>query len=225
VLVSFPSNYPAENEPRLALIRRLEDHLRHVANVADVAYGSDNLMAGYYNPYFPVQLAGGGTIDAVIDTISPNFREVTGVVLKRGQWFGGTSQSEIMINDAIARRLFGDKDPVGQPVRPEGAAKEWKGWTVVGVVGDMRETVRGAPGYHIFFPLAWSAQSVSAYILRLTHASDESFEGTVRRAIYAFDPDIVTDQVTPLAETRYRNMYHERFALSVLEVLSATALS
>jgi putative ABC transport system permease protein len=224
VLVSFPSSYPAENEPRLALIRRLEDHLRHVPNVADVAYGSDNLMAGYYYPYQPIRTADGTSVKVVIDTFSPNYREVTGVVLKRGQWFGGTSQSEIMINDALARRLFGDKDPVGQPVRPEGAAKEWKGWTVVGVVGDMRETVRGAPGYHIFFPLAWSAQSVSTYILRLTHASDESFEGTVRRAIYAFDPDIVTDQVTPLAETRYRNMYHERFALSVLEVLSATAL-
>jgi putative ABC transport system permease protein len=58
----------------------------------------------------------------------------------------------------------------------------------------------------------------------LTRDSDESFEGTVRRAIYQFDPEIVTMEVTPLAETRYRDMYHERFALSVLEVLSMIAL-
>jgi hypothetical protein len=181
-------------------------------------------MPGYYSPYFPIQLGDGTPVKAVIDTFSPNYREVAGIVLKRGQWFGEISQSEVMINESLARRLFGDKDPVGQPVRPEGAPKEWKGWTVTGVVGDMRETVRAAPGYHVFLPPTAAATSVLSFVLRLTRDSDESFEGTVRRAIYQFDPEIVTSEVTPLAETRYRNMYHERFALSVLEVLSATAL-
>lgn len=224
VLVLFPASYANGNEPRLALIRRLEDHLRHVPNVADVASGSDNLMPGYYSPYFPIQLADGTQVKVVIDTFSTNYREVTGIVLKRGQWFGETSQSEIMINESFARRLFGDKDPVGQPVRPVGAPKEWKGWTVSGVIGDMRETVRAVPGYHVFLPSTGAATSVLSFILRLTHNSDESFEGTIRRAIYQFDPEIVTSAVTPLAETRYRDVYHERFALSVLEVLSVTAL-
>jgi putative ABC transport system permease protein len=58
----------------------------------------------------------------------------------------------------------------------------------------------------------------------LTHDSDEAFEGTVRRAIYQFDPEIVTMAVTLLAEARDRQMYNEHFALSVLEVLSAIAL-
>ena len=75
-----------------------------------------------------------------------------------------------------------------------------------------------------FFRRPAAATSVLSFVLRLTRDSDESFEGTVRRAIYQFDPEIVTSEVTPLAETRYRNMYHERFALSVLEVLSVTAL-
>jgi putative ABC transport system permease protein len=224
VLVAFPVSYAADNEPRLALIRRLQDHLRHMSDVAAVAFGSDNLMPGYYSPYFPIQLGDGTPVKAVIDTFSPNYREVAGIVLKRGQWFGEISQSEVMINESLARRLFGDKDPVGQPVRPEGAPKEWKGWTVTGVVGDMRETVRAAPGYHVFLPPTAAATSVLSFVLRLTRDSDESFEGTVRRAIYQFDPEIVTSEVTPLAETRYRNMYHERFALSVLEVLSVTAL-
>lgn len=88
----------------------------------------------------------------------------------------------------------------------------------------MRETVRAVPGYHVFLAVNWSAENVSSFILRLTRESDESSEGAVRRAIYQFDPEIVVTAVTPLAETRYRDMYHERFALSVLEVLSVVAL-
>ncbi len=223
-LLNFPAGYVTGNEARLNLVRRLQDCLRHVPNVADVGFGSDNLMPGYYFPYQPIQLADGTTVKVVIDTFSPNYREVTGLMLIRGQWFGETSQSEIMINEAFARRLFGDHDPIGQPVRPTGAAKEWKGWTVIGVVGDLRETIRGAPGYHIFFPPTWAPASAFCFILRLTRDSDEAFEGTVRRAIYQFDPEIVTMDVTPLAEARDRQMYNEHFALSVLEVLSAIAL-
>jgi putative ABC transport system permease protein len=224
VLVSFPSSDVTPNEARLGRLQRLQDCLQHVPGVAAVAFGSDNLMPGYYFPYFPIQMADGTPVKVVLDAFSANYRDVTGIVLKRGQWFNETSGVEVMINESLARRRFGDQDPVGQPIRPDSGPKEWKGWTVTGVVGDMRETVRAPPGYHVFFPLAWAAGNVRCFILRLTRDSDESFEGTVRRAIYQFDPEIVTTEVTPLAEIRYRDMYHERFALSVLEVLSVIAL-
>ena len=224
VLVAFPAGYVTGNDARLGLLRRLQDHLQHVPSVTAVAFSSDILMPGYYYGYFPIQLADGTVVKVVIDTMSPNFREVTGVVLKRGQWFKEAAGVEVIINESLARRRFGDQDPIGQAIRPDWAQKEWKGWTVVGVVGDMRETVRAAPGYHVFLPPNSHAEIVSSFVLRLSHDSDESFEGTIRRAIYQFDPEIVAMAVTPLAETRYRDMYHERFALSVLEVLSVTAL-
>jgi putative ABC transport system permease protein len=181
-------------------------------------------MPGYYYPYQSIQASDGNTVKATNETFSNNYREVTGVVLKRGRWFGDTSQSEIMINEAFAHRLFGDRDPIGQPVRPSGAAKEWKGWTVVGVVGDMRETIRDAPGWHVYFPPAWSPGQNFCYILRLMREPDDSFGSGIRRAIYQFDPEIVAMEITPLTENRDRQMYNERFALSVLEVLSVIAL-
>jgi putative ABC transport system permease protein len=181
-------------------------------------------MAGYYSPYLPMQLNDGTPVKVMVDTFSSNYREVAGVVLKRGQWFDETSRSEIMINETFARRFFGDRDPVGQPVRPVGAPKQWKGWTVSGVVADMKETIRGAQGYHLFLPPTWAAESVSSLILRFTNDSDKSFEVTIRHAICQFDPEIVAMDLRPLAETRYRDMYLERFALSVLEVLSVIAL-
>jgi len=224
VWIDFPHDYVAGNEARLTLLRRLQDHLRQVPGVVDVAFGSDNLMPGRYTPITSMQLPDGTSVKVENDTFSMNYREVTGVVLKRGQWLNETSKSEVMINEAFARRCFGDKDPVGQPVRPVGAPKEWKGWTVSGVVGDMRETVRGAPGYHLFLPLGWAPWSVSSFILRFGNDFEQSFESPIRRAIYQFDPEIMALEVTPLAETRYRGMDSERFALSVLEVLSVIAL-
>jgi putative ABC transport system permease protein len=224
VSLSFPDGYATGKEERLNLVGRLQETLRRVPNVADVAYGSDNLMPGYYYPYQPIETNDRTLVKATWETFSQNYREVTGVVLRSGQWFGGTSQSEIMINEAFAHRLFGDQNPIGQPVRPSGAAKEWKGWTVVGVVGNMRETVRGTPGYHIYVPPTWSPRQDFCFILRLTRESDESFGGTIRRTIYQFDPEIVAMDVTTLDEARDRQVYNERFALSVLEVLSAIAL-
>jgi putative ABC transport system permease protein len=225
VLIDFPAGYVTGNEARLVLLQRLQEHLRHVPGVTGVAFGSDNLMSGSYSPSQSMQLPDGTLVRVENNTFSGNYREVTGVALKRGQWLNETWKSEVMINEAFAKRCFGDKDPVGQPIRPAGAPKQWKGWTVAGVVGDMRETVRTAPGYHLFLPPGWAPWSVSSFILRFRNDFAQSSETPIRRAIYQFDPEIIiVGDVIPLAETHYLGMDSERFALSVLKVLSVIAL-
>ena len=224
VWIDFPAGYVTGNEARLALLQRLQDRLRRVPGVVDVAFGSDNLMPGRFSPLTSMQLPDGTLAKVENGTFSGNYREVTGVVLKRGQWLNEASKSEVMINEAFAKRCFGAKDPVGQPIRFADAPKQWKGWTVVGVVGDMRETVRTAPGYHMFSPPGWAPWSVSSFILRFGNDLALSSEIPIRRAIYQFDPEIMILEVIPLAETRYLGMDSERFALTVLKVLSVIAL-
>jgi putative ABC transport system permease protein len=222
--LGFPNSYSTGAEAQLAMIKRLQDDLQRVPDVADVAFGTDNLMSENYHPFTSMEMPDGTPVRVEFDTFSANYREVTGVVLKRGQWLDETSQSEVIINETFAARCFGDKDPIGQAVRLAGAPKQWKGWTVAGVVGDMRETLRSAPGYHIYFsPGPW-ALNISSFILRFAGDSSDSSETAIRQAIFKFDPDIAVYDVIPLAEIRYRGMYNERFALSVLKVLSAIAL-
>jgi putative ABC transport system permease protein len=224
VCFNFPDGYIPKNEARMAIIRRLQEDLRLVPGVTDVAYGTDNLMSGNYHPLMPMEMPDGTPVGAEYDTLSANYREVIGVVLKRGLWLDETSQSEVMINETFARRCFGDKDPIGQSVRPAIAPKQWKGWTVVGVVGDMRDSIRSTPGYHIYCSPAAGALNISSFVLRFANVSSDSSETAIRQAIFKFDPDIAVQEVIPLPEVRYQWMYHERFALSVLKVLSAIAL-
>jgi putative ABC transport system permease protein len=223
VQLEFPSGYVTGNEVRLALLRRLQDRLQHLPGVASVAYGTDNLMSGWNGGGSTVQLADGTPIEVKIDYVSSDYLETAGLKLKRGRWFNQPSGTEIMINESFARVRYGREDPVGQMLKPVNAAKGWGGWLVVGVVGDVRETVRSAPGYHIYGPESWYPPSMTTLVVRLTHDPDGTMESQLRRSIYEFDPRIVTGFVIPLGEARNQQTLFEHFALSILKVLSGIA--
>ncbi len=223
VLLGFPNGYVAEKEPRLQLLHRLREHLLRVPGVAAVGFGTDNLMAGYEYAPNEVLLADGTSIKVKLDEVSPDYQEASGMMLKQGRWCD-TTGTEVMINESFARARYGRENPVGQALRSLNAKKGSGSWLVVGVLADVRETVRDAPGFHVYGPETWYPPNMNSFIVKMTGDPGEKAAGVLRRAIYQFDPKIVTADAVAMAETRNRQLYHERFAVSVLKVLSAIAL-
>ena len=74
--------------------------------------------------------------DLDFNEISPDYFRTLRVPLHRGRFFtdADTANTEpvIIINDAAARRFFGDENPVGHMVRFQGLRR------IVGVVGNIR---------------------------------------------------------------------------------------
>ncbi len=221
VRLSLPPGYAEGNEERLALLRRLQEHFTRLPGVSAAAYGTDNLLPGYYDSEIAVELGDGTQVQLRVDYVSENFLETSGLMLKRGRMLPERG-AEVMINESFARVRFGEADPVGQVLKPihgNGGL-----WTVVGVVSDMRETLREAPGFHVYAPETWYPPNMDTFVVRVRGTADATMAAALKRAVYAFDPKIVPVIAAPLAETRGWQTYYESFVLSVLRVLSGIAL-
>src|ERR1019366_5249397 len=140
VRLNFPNGYVTGQDARLALLQRLQDHLRHVPGVASVSYSSDIVMAGYDPGGTNVYLADGTPAKVTLGFVPSDFQEPAGMVLKRGRWLNSSNKAE------------------GAPLKGPG------GWTVVGVVADVRETVRTSPGNQVFGPGTWFSPSMTTFI-------------------------------------------------------------
>ncbi|MFT3780535.1 MAG: ABC transporter permease [Nibricoccus sp.] len=224
VLLAFPATHSAEKQQRLDFLRRLQERLQQLPGVQSAAYGTDNLLAGYYYPRDTVEAADGSPIKVNIDYAAANYPATVGLKLISGQWLTETSQNEIVVSESFAKARYPNQNPIGQLLRPPTAPKDTPGWTVVGVFGDVHDTVRGAPGYRIYAPENWYPPVMNCCILRFNQEVSPNVVSTVQRTIYEFDPKIVC-LMSPLSSGFSDQIQFERFTLSVLKVLSLIALA
>jgi len=228
VQLGFPPDYPLETEARLVRLREIQAELRRVPGVTAVGFGSDVLLAGYYFSQFTLEGPEGRPLKASMLGFNIGFQEASGLKLKRGRWLNQTMGNEVLVNEAFARACWPGQDPVGQFLRPvsgnSSAPTDWKGWVVAGVIGDVHSTLRSAPEYYIYSPEGWAPFNFNTFIVRLSRDYDEAFAGLIRRNLYSFDPRIVVSQVSPLTGVRDNQLWAERMANSVLQVLAGIAL-
>ncbi|HWA85120.1 MAG TPA: ABC transporter permease [Opitutus sp.] len=229
VQIGFPPDAPSGSEVRLARLREIQTDLAHIPGVRAAGFGSDILLPGYYFASQSIAGPEGKPIRAAMVGFNVGYQNVAGIKLRRGQWLTQSTGNEILVSETLARTLWPNQDPIGRFLRPASSAysppPDWKGWLVVGVVGDVRSTMREAPGLFVYCPESWFAAGFNTFILRLARDFDPSFAGAIRRNLYSFDPDLVVYQIVPLAELRNSQLWIERLANSVLEVLAGIALA
>jgi len=138
----FPIGYTEVPAERLSLMERMRDRFLRIPGVAAAAFGSDCVLAGYNQTGNSLVLPDGSTVDTGLAWVTPEFQKVAGLVIKRGRWVAWQSIGEVDLNETLATALFGREDPIGRVVRMKGGTG---GSNVVGVVGDIRETVRSPP--------------------------------------------------------------------------------
>lgn len=229
VQIAFPPGTPTDAEPRLARLREIQADLQRIPGVRAVGFGQDALLPGYYFASQKIAGPGGKPLGASMVGFNIGFQNAAGIRLKRGRWLNRSNGNEIMVNEAFARAAFPGRDPIGQFVRPvdrnSNAGPNWQGWEVVGVVGDIRTSMREAAGMYIYTPEAWGPANFNTFILRLDHQYNDALGGAIRRNLYAFDPQLVAYQTLSFSQVRDNQVWAERLANSVLEVLAGIALA
>jgi predicted permease len=140
----------AEN---LALYERMRERVAALPGVAMAALGSQAPLRATIVT-FEVKAEGRlpasdrPTPTADFRSVDPGYFEAAGIPVLRGRAFDATDRSGaprvVVLNETLARTLFGDEDPVGRRVAWTGEvlrftpiSGEWR--TVVGVVGDTRD--------------------------------------------------------------------------------------
>ncbi|HLP07069.1 MAG TPA: ABC transporter permease [Opitutaceae bacterium] len=228
VTIDFPPAYHVGSERRLARLHEIEAELRRVPGVRGVGFGHDVVLPGFYFATHSVEGPGGQPVKAALLSFSGEFGKAAGLKLKRGRWLERPNGNEVLVNEALARACWPDRDPVGQLLRTIGdsaaANAQWQGWEVVGVVQDVRASIREAARPSIYGPEGWGPENFHMFMVGLSRPYDEAFGAAVRQRLFAFDPQLVVQNVQSVAAARYNFLWPERMANSVLEVLGAMAL-
>lgn len=230
VSLGLPPDYPAAKDWEACLfrLREIQTELARLPGVQRVGFGQDILLPGYFYTTHNLQGPGGREVKAMMAGFNIGYQKVTGITLKRGRWLDKPMGNEVMISESLARSLFPDQDAVGQFIRLIGgnpaAGPDWKGWEVAGVVGDIRGTLRDAPGNYIYSPEGWGASNLTTFVMRLASDSNPALNDQVRRRLYVFDPRLVVHQAMTFEEYRGQLLWAERMANSVLKVLAGIAL-
>jgi putative ABC transport system permease protein len=207
------------NERRRLLLERL----RAMPGVEDAALGMW-IAPSYYYPQ-KLKIVGrsdGAEIDAQANPVSPEFLRALGLTLKAGRALDTQRPSDapaVWINETMARAYFAGRNPMGE--RLQGIGRE--AWEIAGVVGDQLSQRDGA---RLYFPY-WQAAGwqTGELLLKLAGEAGPKFAVEIRRAVYEVDPKIAVMNVQSLPQQRGMEVANERFASTVLQVLSGLALA
>jgi putative ABC transport system permease protein len=151
-----------------------------------------------------------------------------GTRLVRGRFFDereqAASQKVAIINERIARRIFGDENPLGKRlklVNPE-YSDEWR--EIIGVVGDVKysgldDTARTT----VYTPFA-QTPFLWSYLMVRTELDSPAVAAAVRSAVASVDPKITAVNLRPMSALVNESVAERRFNMLLLAGFASLAL-
>ncbi len=164
-------------------------------------------------------------------SVMPEYFSTMGIPLVRGRVIDGRDRIDApkvaMVNQALAKLLWGAEDPVGAQIAFAGPEGPWL--EIVGVVGDTRmESADREPRPILYTPWlqkTWGWLSWQTALLRLPVGTDltETAAG-VRRVLTELDPDLAIHRLATAEELYAEGQARRRLAAVLLGGFAATAL-
>jgi predicted permease len=166
-------------------------------------------------------------------TATPEFFETTGIPLLAGRAFEASDDEQgalvVILNQALATRLFGDRDPIGQRVAWTGevlqfipVTGDWR--TVVGVVGDTRSNALDqAPRPAMYQPFAQGPVFGGSFVIR-AQGDPESLLVPATRVVRQVDPSVPIGKVGTLGQLRDESVTAQRINATLVSGFGIVAL-
>ena len=157
-------------------------------------------------------------------SVSADYLKTMGIPVLRGRGFDRTdregSAPAVLVNGALARRVWPGEDPLGKRIQVGGNDGPWR--EVVGVVGSVRHTALDAPeSLQVYLP---RAQMVDNFMVLVVRASDPAaLAGPVRAAVASVDPDQPVTRVATMERVLVGSASARRFSAGLLAAFAALA--
>ena len=158
-------------------------------------------------------------------SVSPGYFPAMGVALKKGRLFSETDGLQaprvIVISETMARRVWPGVDPLGKDILLSGNQTPW---TVVGVVGDIRDQLlQNEPDpvmYLSFQQVPWS----NMWLLVRATGDPMAVAPLVRREVHALDPLLPVANEQPLTRFVSQIAAQPRFTALIFGLFASAAL-
>ena len=166
---------------------------------------------------------------AYLTAVSPAFFETLGIPVVQGRELNRSDAVPdprvVVINEAMARREFADRNPLGQRFTfgpgPDGE-EQWL--EVVGVAANIRQYgIEQEPPPTIFVPHTFFPSQPLTILVRAAGDSS-SVAGGIRGALQAIDPALPITRMRPLDELIGASLTQRRFNMTLLAVFAGIEL-
>jgi putative ABC transport system permease protein len=224
-----PTKYPGAKGP--AFYRELLESLRTVPGIRAAAISSGVPLGGGNYTTTPVITVGKSVVPAgtaiPIDwrIVSPGFFRALEIPLLRGRDFTEadviTAQQVMVVSQATAQKFWGTDDPIGHTIAQPGP--DGRSWTVVGVVGDVRNTARSRESPTMYMPSPARVWPLMDVVVR-TDGAPLSVLPSVRQKVHQIDPELPVATVRALEDWVSSNAAQPRLNAMLLAVFAGVAL-
>jgi predicted permease len=167
---------------------------------------------------------------AGINAISPHYFPTVGTRLLQGRAFAdadtGASAKVYLINESMARGLFGDASPLGHRLMPVDGNADQAG-EIVGVVADTKSASPdpSQAAYQVYRPMPQEARRANIVAVRTAGIAPSSVVESIRAAMAALDPDLPVLRLQPADFAITRQNYQLGVLGRILSALAALGLS
>jgi predicted permease len=156
--------------------------------------------------------------------VDEHYLQAMQIPLRSGRFFDqrdqATSEKTVIINETLARRLWPDRDAVGQAITQNG------GTTVIGVVGDVRHgSLEEAGGNEMYLHYRQTRDWQGMDMVVRSTRPPESLVPEVRATLSGYDPSLPTGEFYELEHLIDNAVAPRRLTTQLLGFFSVLALT
>ena len=233
-LLTMQINVPPRHdnvEKQIAFYQQLFARLEAIPGVVSVG-GTTRLPLGGTNSTTQVAVEGrvppdGQWPEADFRRAVHDYFEAMSIPIRRGRAFTAADRAGappvVVINEAFARRMFGDEDPIGRGLRL-GASSPVRQATIVGVVGDLRHQrldVSPVPEVYINY---LQGPPVAPLLVIRTASDPAGIAASVRAALRDVEPSMVPSNVRTMDDLRAASVSERVFLMALIVAFGMLAL-
>ena len=157
---------------------------------------------------------------------TPGYFDAIGIPLRRGRVFDARDREDappvVIVNERLARRELGGRDPLGLRLRLGGEDASWR--EIVGVVGDVRHaSLTEDYDAEAYVPMAQAPESMMMLVVRAS-AEPLALAEAARRAVLEVDAELPVYHVSALGDRVAETLLLPRVGALVASSFAAAAL-
>ena len=157
--------------------------------------------------------------------VSPGYFRAMGIPLLRGRDFTDAdnlaTQPVTIVSQATARTFWGDDDPIGRTLHRRADTKVF---TVIGVVGDVRNTALNRESPSLYYPTAARVAGLMDVVVSVD-GDPYRVLPAVRQKVHELDPQLPLSNVRTMDEWVTNNAAQPRLNAELLGIFAAVALA
>ena len=160
--------------------------------------------------------------------VSAGYFEAIGIPLAHGRLLDARDDAgaprAVVVSASLARRKFGNRDPIGRHVS---IGPSEQPYTIVGVVGDVKQaSLAASEPDAVYIPAmqSWFVDSALSLVVR-SHADPGRLTPAIKQAVWSVDKDQPILRVATMDRLLARTAADRRFALTLFEIFGIVALA